>query len=308
MTKDLAVTPDDAMFLALEECEKKIFAAFRRGIEATRSMGKELSKIRDKELYRARNREFFKEYVAEDLGWDLTSVYRVMTVAETTQRLEAQGLSLPENESQVVQLAKLEAEYQGPVWKRIIDSCQREDTAITLDVVRRAVDMEEERLSYKKAEQAAKEAAKETAKPKGVEVSLDGEQDGEQEEQQAKAPAAQAAPAVSAIRLSEKGEAALAKIRRICGDEVADAIEGLRIQISERELIKWAEEDNQTIGNLAYYVVQGWSVTKALNYEQRMIDGNTNVDTLITMCRSRGGRLGVNHDDARISVEIAAAT
>lgn len=301
MSSKEIVTPDDTMALALEQCREKIIAAFRRGIEATRTMAKELLKIRDRELYRAKDYKFFKDYILEELHWDLTSVYRVIKVAEIVQRLESEGLALPENESQVIELSKLEPEYQAPVWRRIMDVCERDEEPITLQVVRDAVDMQERRLAQKEAEQKAKETVG-GAKPKGVQVSLDLE-----EEVEKKGNGETPVP-VERQRLSEKGEAALAKIRKVCGDEVADAIEGLRVQISERDLCKWAEQGDQTIYNLAYYVVnQGWSVSKALNYEARMVDGNTDITTLITMCRSRGGRLGVTFDDARVTVEIMAS-
>jgi hypothetical protein len=299
-SKDVA-TVDNAMHLALEECENKISQAFGRVLKDTRIMGRELGKIRDRELYRARHCEDFEEYCTDAMGYDMSSVYRVLKIAEIVQRLEDLGLQLPNNESQVYALAKLAPELQGAVWKRIMDEQQSKDEAVSVEIIKREVDREGRMLAAKRAEEAAKAAerlAKEAREPikrtGGVAIDLDEEGNGEQPP--------------SRPGLSESGEAALAKIRRICGDQIADAIEDLRLPVPERDLKKWAEQDNQIIYNLAYYIAElRWSVTKALNYEQQSVDGGTTIDTLIHMCRSHGGRLGVIHDVARISIEILSA-
>jgi hypothetical protein len=295
MSSKEIVSNQDQILLALEECEKRIMSACRRGREATAAIGKELVKIRNEELFRARH-ENFTDYVTEDVHLDLASAYRIMKVYETVAALEQEGLMLPDNESQIVELAKLLPEGRATVWKRILVASQDHDRPITVDTVKIAVDQEEKRLAAKPAQEPAK-----SRQPRGVQVSLDMGEDEDEEKTNGSAPAV--------IALSEKGEAALARIRKICGDQVAEAIERARVQISERELRRWADLDNQLVYNLAHYVVnQRWSVAKAINYEERMIDGTTNVDTLITMSRARGGRLTTTHDDARILVEIMART
>ena len=297
MSKEIISAEENAAAtLALEECENRIRTACRRGIEATRAIGKELWKIKNHDLYKVRW-ALFSDYVTEDLRLDTTSANRMIDIYDVMQRLEGADIEqLPENESQAFELSKLDPERQPLVWKKVLISCEQDDKPVTVAKVKIAVEGEEKKLAA--AKQAKRPPAAPPAKPKGVEVGLNLDSGNGED-----------TPAPETIGLTEQGEAALARVRRLCGDEVADAILYKRVTISERELRLWAEQDDIRVNNLSHYICNlNWTVNKALNYEDRMIDGGTLVDTLITMCRARGGQLHVTHDDARISVTILAST
>jgi hypothetical protein len=50
-------------------------------------------------------------------------------------------------------------------------------------------------------------------------------------------------------------------------------------------------------------VIKGWTLRKALSYDES-IDAETSVAKLIDLARSRGGRVNVQFEDARITIEI----
>lgn len=275
MTKEIDLTIDKAQ-LALEEAEKRILAACRRGLEETHAIGKDLIKIRDEKLYELRQYATFRDYVEEDLRMSISTAYRIIGIHDAIERLAGEGLELPSNESQAAELIKLMPERQPVVWSRVIKFSNQRDVPITVDMVKLAVKKEAERLA---AEDEAKEGVK-------VDIEANGDQ-----------------PKV--ISLTAKGEAALAKIAQICGKEVGQSIENLTIPITEKELIRWAEQNDDMIANVAGYVVNlRWTVKKAIEQEERSIDEDTSVRTLITMSRVRGGSLVAGIEDARITVDI----
>jgi hypothetical protein len=108
------------------------------------------------------------------------------------------------------------------------------------------------------------------------------------------------------LLLSERGEEALARIQAICGAPVAQAIRSkANEKLTEESIRKWAEQDEDTVEALAYYVIdKSWTVRKALGYLAQMVDGETKVDELVMMARNRQGRFSCIHQDARITVEI----
>jgi hypothetical protein len=52
------------------------------------------------------------------------------------------------------------------------------------------------------------------------------------------------------------------------------------------------------VRNLAHYLIDlRWTLRKALDYEDRMIDGETTIDQLTTLARARGGHIVIEHQD-----------
>lgn len=266
---------DAEQLQALEECELKINNAWHKGIEASFVIGRELEKIRNQELFRALGFESFHAYVKE--RQDPRSMRRQIAVLGTVQALKAANLPLPANESQVVELARLDDEIQPLVWQRLLTLRDKDpEKPITVDRVRAAVEFE----------LAAKPARA------GVKTTLD--------------LAGNGAADTSTIRLSADGERALNRIRRLCGDPIADSIVRLNIVISERDLIKWSEQDDATVKQLAYYIAQRWSVTKALAFENRDLNGMTTINDMIALAYARGGTLELKYAKAKIIVEMSA--
>jgi hypothetical protein len=173
-------------------------------------------------------------------------------------------------------LARLDDETQPLVWQRLLTLRDKDpEKPITVDRVRAAVEFE----------LAAKPARA------GVTTTLD--------------LAGNGAADTSTIRLSADGERALNRIRRLCGDPIADSIVRLNIVISERDLIKWSEQDDATVRRLAYYIAQRWSVTKALAFENRDLNGMTTINDMIALACARGGTLELTYQKAKITVEVS---
>lgn len=289
MEKAVAVT-DGERLSALREAEGKIRKACLRGRDLTREIAQQLITIREGELWRAvkDDRDFecrsFGDYVEEVLGWEHDAVARYMRAESTFQLLEQANLSLPENESQAIALSRLDDEHQPIVWRRVLETSNGQEN-ITTAKVRFAVTQEQEDLREEQREREA--LAKRKRAKGGVEVDMGGE-------------------APEQISLSERGEEALARIKSVCGPEVAEAIANKSVAITEEAIRLWGEqEDAEVVCALSHYVVErGWKVRKALNYMSKLVDGDTTIDELILMARERKGRMAVMHDDARVVIEI----
>src|SRR4029077_1284549 len=108
--------------------------------------------------------------------------------------------------------------------------------------------------------------------------------------------------------LSEKGDAALQRIRKVCGAEVANDIASGNKAITEREIKSWAEYDDETMRNLVYYIMdQNWHLAKAVSFENRIaqVQDSTDVADLILIASARGGKATIKHDRAKITIELA---
>jgi hypothetical protein len=289
MDESVAVRPEERA-AELRECEAQIRKACLRGRDLTREIARNLIRIKDRELWRAVKEERgiecrdFSDYVREWLMWEPRAVQRYMEAEATFRLLEKAKLpQLPFNESQALELARLDEELQPVVWSRILDLSEREALPITASLVRDAVAQEQENQHEAELEREAQ--ARRDAKS-GVKVDMDGDDD--------------------QLSLSERGEEALARIGALCGKDVQEAILSKDIKITEDSVRKWGEqEDPETVRGLAQYVVEkGWTVRKSLNYMSKLVDGDTTIDELILMARERKGRLSVMHDDARLIIEI----
>jgi hypothetical protein len=291
--KPLTVQQPSA-FRTLEELENNIKASFRRGLNAALSMGKDFDKIKQQELYKERGYESFSRYVEHYLECSRRTAERLISISRTAQLIEDAGLVLPANENQIDELTKLEPERLKVVWKSVL-ALPEED--ITAKAVRIAVEQEQRRAVVKSQEEQKSTRS-------GVKTALDDKDNGDQKDtgdsDEQSAPKSSATKAVlpDRIRLTQDGEEALDRIRELCGKETAEGIERGYVSISERDLIKWAGESDVAVRNLEHYIVDlRWSVRKALEYEDKIIDGESTLNQLIVLARARGGRAIFEHQD-----------
>lgn len=275
----------------LLDAERKIQQASRDTVESIRIIGQELTKIEEQELYEVMGKNDFQEYVEVCLRLDYRMARAWMRASQALSLLDKEKLQLPYNQSQVLELTKLKTpEVLVGVWQKILDFCDKEKKVVTFDLVRDAV-----AAQRTKTNEYVTRARTKAPPAKGIDIDLDGESNG-------------AVTKVPPSLWSEEGEKALNRIRRLCGDEIAEAINAKNPQVSEHDLIKWAEQETEMVKTLAYWIVQKrWTLRKALAYEENPIDESTTVAKLIDLARSRGGRAYVEFEDARLTVEIAAA-
>jgi hypothetical protein len=287
MSTERALSVDLERKTQREECEAKIRSAFRRGLMATCEIAKELSKILREELYLDIT-PVWKEYVTDYLNIAQTSYDRIIQVSQTIAQLQEKGLVLPENETVAAELARLETRLRAEVWNDLVTKAEKEDKTLTSYDVRRAVEAIKEGAGY-------------------GDVEVDMEDDGSE------APSSKAASSKKAdakdgeLILTEKGESALARIKKICGKEIADAIEDGTKAMTEREMISWSDYDDDMMRQLVFFLFdQGYALHKAVNFLAREITDTTEVHDLILVASARGGTARVNvANRAIITVELS---
>jgi hypothetical protein len=291
MTK--ALSADNARKTALEDCEVKIKTAFRRGLEATCVIAKELHKIYHEELYTTKT-EDFSEYITDYLRIDLRTYRRIIAISQTVHQLQEAGLELPANETQVAELARLQAPIRARVWNDLVIRAEKEDKTLTVEDVRRAVDIADSAASH--------DAKGASGAEQGVEIDLEEDSNGSEPPARRK-PAAQEAILV----LTEKGEAALTRIRKVCGEQIADAITSGAKAMTERDIRSWAEFDDEMMRQLVFLVFdQNYPLRQAVAFITKEITGDTDVHDLVLIASSRGGTAMINFDNkAKIVVELS---
>ncbi len=292
MTTKRAITAGTARKVALEECLIRMKSAFRRGLEATCTIAKELHKIYREELY-LEVTEDFNEFVTDYLNINIATYRRLIAVSQTVHQLQEAGLELPANETQVAELARLDPLIRTRVWNELMIRAEKEDKVLTVEDIRRAVEV---------AEQAAlaRDTRGSSDADHGVEVDLEDTNGNEPPAVKKKAPVQEAV-----LVLTEKGEAALSRVRKVCGEEIAEAIASGTKAMTERDLRSWAEYDNEMMRQLVFFVFdQNYPLTKAVNFISKGIDDSTDVHDLILIASSRGGTAMINHDRAKIVIEL----
>lgn len=237
--------------------------------------------------------EDFNEFVTDYLNINIATYRRIIAVSQTVHQLQEAGLELPANETQVAELARLDPPIRARVWNELMIRAEKEDKVLTVEDIRRAVEV---------AEQAA--LTRDTRGPSdadhGVEVDLEDTNGNEPPAAKKKAPVQEAV-----LVLTEKGEAALSRVRKVCGEEIANAIASGTKAMTERDLRNWAEYDNEMMRQLVFFVFdQNYPLTKAVNFISKGIDDSTDVHDLILIASSRGGTAMINHDRAKIVIEL----
>ena len=284
-----ALSADTARNTAREDCENKIRMAFRRGLEATCAIAAQLHKIYKEELYTTITPDF-NEYIVDYLKIDIRTYRRIIAVSQTISQLQEAGLALPANETQAAELSRLDPSLRPTVWNDLMIRAEREEKTLTAEDVKHAVEL-------------AQAARPVTAPAANIEVDMEDQDNG------ASPPAKKPKPGAvqeGQLVLTEKGEAALNRIRKICGDEIADAIEQGTKALTEREIRNWAEYDDALMRTLVYYIVdRNWPLSKAVAFETRPIEDSTDVHELILIASARGGTARINYDNrARITIEL----
>lgn len=286
-TKTLAT--DSARKTALEECELKIHSAFRRGLLATCEIAEELNKILSQELYTLKA-SVFTEYVTDFLKIDIRSYHRILAVSETVEQLKQAGLQLPANESQAAELARVDAPLLPQFWSDLIIRFEREERPLTTDAIREAINQ-----PIVASPTSARAAA--PARGAGIEVDMD--------DNGSAPPAKKQTPVQEGVLvLTEKGEAALNRIRKICGDKIAKAIEDGTRAMTERDIRNWAEFDDTMMKTLVYFINNNWTLNRAVAFTNKEIEDSTHVHDLILIANARGGLARFKHGRAKISVEM----
>lgn len=272
----------------LAEAERRIQQASRDTVESIRIIGEELTRIEDEELFEVMGRNTFQEYVEHHLRLDYRMARAWMRASQALAILNKEKLQLPYNQSQVLELTKLKTpEVLVGVWQKILDFCESNKKVVTFDLVQRTVEAHRKKAN----EFQTRARAKKEQPAKGLDIDI-GDINGAEE------------AAIKKPRWSENGELALNRIRRLCGASVADAIDDGNPKVPEKDLIKWSEEEAEQVKSLAYWIViKGWTLRKALAYDES-VDAQTTVEKLIDLARSRGGRVNVQFEDARLTIEI----
>ena len=237
--------------------------------------------------------EDFNEFVTDYLNINIATYRRIIAVSQTVHQLQEAGLELPANETQVAELARLDPPIRARVWNELMIRAEKEDKVLTVEDIRRAVEV---------AEQAAltRDTRGSSDADHGVEVDLEDTNGNEPPAAKKKAPVQEAV-----LVLTEKGEAALSRVRKVCGEEIAEAIASGTKAMTERDLRNWAEYDNEMMRQLVFFVFdQNYPLTKAVNFISKGIDDSTDVHDLILIASSRGGTAMINHDRAKIVIEL----
>jgi hypothetical protein len=278
-----ALSTDTALKTELEDCENKIKSAFRRGLLATCEIAKELHKIYSEELYKVKTQDF-TEYVTISLNINIVTYRRIIAVSQTVAQLRDAGLELPANESQVAELARLDAPMRAKVWNDLVIRAEKLEKALTLEDIKHAVELAESQTPKRE-----------------VEVEMEDKDNGSEPPTKKKSPIQE-----GVLVLTEKGEAALNRIRKICGTEIAQAIQMGIKAMTEREIKNWAEYDDEMMRQLVYYIIdQNWPLTKAVGFINKEVDDSTDVHDLILIASSRGGSARIKYDRANITIELS---
>jgi hypothetical protein len=274
---------------ALLECETRIAKASKDTVESVLVIGSELRKIREGELYEVTGITDFESYVEFKLHMDPVLAHRWMKASKALEVLDQQRLQLPYNESQVTELVKLKEPGQiVTIWQRILAYCHEKNIVASYDLVREAVKAQRTKTGERTPRVGRKHKKKISAD--GIDIDL-GLADGETQTRHR--------------TWSEEGEKALNRIRRLCGDPVADAVDQSKVKITEHDLIAWSEENPEMVKNLSYWIVMSqWTYRKALAYEEELVNEKTTIEQLAEIARSRGGSVYLEWQDARSTLGI----
>jgi hypothetical protein len=283
-----ALTTQENPLAALELFEARITHAIRRTLEATVDIGQALEKIASERLYEARGYQSFAKYLREVLHFNERTATLFRAVAHTVSILSSARLQLPANQAQAVELSKVDPDHLPIFWEKILKICQRKDvnlSELTAARLRRALLIQQSTQSESSLPGA----------PPPLKVNPVIVFDDETLEQAPGAP--------PRWLLSEEGERSLNRISRICGEDISNSIVNGTINLSEREIVKWADQDDQMVRNLVHYVVDlRWSVSQALKYESELITLDTTLGQLLTLADARGGAVRISWQGRLISI------
>jgi hypothetical protein len=266
------LTTDDDRHQALENAKTIIMSACRRGLEATCEIAEQLNLIDEESLYLDAGYTSMQQYAQRELMLHRHTVARILGVAETIELLREAQLQLPDNETQLAELIILPPEERPQAWEAILGSKEYKDQPVTSKTVRNAVKVFKAR------------------RPRLTQPAKNGDK-----------------IEVAPFKISEEAEEALERIRRICGTEIADKIVNQEIAISERALIKWADQENYLMAKIAYYMMnEGCTLAEALRKEDEYVNDKTTIGDLLVMARfsETPGHYEVEFSNAVIRVDL----
>lgn len=300
-TTELATDAELELVQELEHCERRMLEAAAQEISASYAIGKELNLIEKRNLYvQRRNCKSFHAYLLL-LPWDKAYSYKVQRQAKVFDELIRANLPPPKTATILEELSRLPLDEVAEFWRSLLVVAEEEQTGVRRANVRKAID------------NVPKEPEPPVPKRPGVVVNLkDDSQSKDSNGQAAATPTAASAPPVTSTpkkTFQDEGEEALERIRRLCGDPVADAIIDGRLDIGERALKKWGDEDDDMVKVLAHYVSDlGWSVDKAIRFENKSVNDDLTLSQMITWAMARGGKWVRSYEGFRISVVALPST
>jgi hypothetical protein len=294
-------------FAKLQECERRIEGLCRRTVQDARAIGRELMTIRDEELYRESLRidgqigyDTWTDYVEIELEWDPRAVQRLINISLCAANLEAAGLELPRNESQIAELARLPAAEQAPTYEEIIAKCEKADLPLTIQIIH-------DRVAQKTVANGEPVKAPQKPRPRKKKAKEGIIVPDMNEDLAVAAASPPETTAKNRLTLDDRGERALLKIKRLCGESTGQALEWLVVPITQKDLERWADLDDEMVKLMAHYIVNmRWTLSQALKYEHRSEDADrsTTIEELINWAHSRGGYYALQVGKAIITVTV----
>jgi hypothetical protein len=268
---EISKPEDTARLERLAECRIEIEEGKKRSRDGLTQIAKALINIEVEKLYLDAGYTSLNEYCEGELNLDRFAAYRLMNAGRAAMTLEAAGIKeIPAIETQLVLLSKIPTDELADAWRDGLIAMERENIPVTTTSIKRLVDhfTRHERSPVKE-------------KRRGVNPALE--------------------------TYSEAGELALERIGRIAGADVRTGIEQGTLNVPERDLLAWADEDDATLRNLAYYIVDlGWSLAKAKAYEQTIVGEQTPLAAIVRLATARGGQYetAISIDDTTWNVSI----
>jgi hypothetical protein len=270
MDYEIVSKQDQARLESLEKCRLQIEEGKKRGRDAIKQIAQALIMIEQKELYRDAGCESLNEYCERYVGLNRDATYKIMCSGKVVMTLEAGGVEIsqiPALETHLFLLSKIPAEQLPGAWRDGLTAMDRDNIPVTTTSIKRLVDYI---TSPQSQAPRGSEGSARSATARGVNPQLSIQEDRQ--------------------IYSEEAELALERIGRIAGADVREAIENHTLDISERDMIRWAQEDDATLKNLSHYIVElRWSLRKAIAYEAEMITGMTTIASLARLATARGG-------------------
>jgi hypothetical protein len=254
----LAVPAGDAELQELKDYKVQIELGKKNTGTALKSMAEALIEIRDRELFKLEGYSAFSNFVERELRLDRNFCNRLMDAGSAYMILEkAKVPNIPVDQTHLLLLHKIPSEKLARAFTLGVETLDKQDEPLKVSDIKQIVEGYQA-LMTKKVDPV---------------INLDGN--------------TQAAPKAR----SEAAEIAIERIGRLAGDVVLKAILKGTLKISDSALVTWAEESDQRVKNLAYYIMyEGMSLKEAIAYEDAILTVDTTLHALITLARARGGK------------------
>lgn len=281
--KEVALRKDQERTVLLEKHEKEYFRLKDRVQHDLIGMALHLLAIRDQKLYEDRGFLNFSDYCVEWLEMDPETLRRRIIAAEVHKSLKDSGVSeSPVVESHLLELDRLEPEQRAQVWREILKDTEDNEEKLTAEFVRKAVN---KALGPKIKQLSSVVQAATPRMPKDGAANALAEPD---LDLGSDLPGPTQEGSKSRISLNQEGEEALVRIRDLCGEMVAKAIESGTLEISQRELVQWSDYEHPE--HLTDDILRNrYTVTRAINRDTEQITAKTTVGKLLDLARVRKG-------------------